>query len=119
MASGLHPKCIPGVPGAEEQVCMVQAFCHLEMSSLGGSGGVAKACFRLCCTRLALYLSGYPHGSQLPSPPAQMLLKTSLWLPYSVISFSIGGRDHWSSCKSEGRGSRFAGNLYTEHLWEE
>lgn len=37
VASSLRPECIPGVPGAEEQVCVVQAFCHLAVSSLGAA----------------------------------------------------------------------------------
>lgn len=42
MASGFHPKCIAGVPGAEEQVCIVQAFCHLAVSSLGAAVELRK-----------------------------------------------------------------------------
>lgn len=60
-----------------------------------------------------LPLYAYPHGSQLPSPPAQMLLKTSLWLPHSVILLSVGGRDHWSSCKNESQGVGLLG-IYTQ-----
>lgn len=37
VTSSLHPECILGVSGAEEQACMVQAFCHLAVSSLGAA----------------------------------------------------------------------------------